>query len=397
MSVTGKTAVRVEEIPLGDRRITAFADVPWRLYRGDPHWTPPLRAEFLGSRILGLDGLLTPAHPYHRDAEVTHFVAWRGNDAVGRVSAAVNRRYNEYHGERIGFFGFFESVDDDEVASALLDRAREWVSARGMTVFRGPGEYSTATHERMGVLIEGFQYPPVVELTHNPPYYGPLLERYGLGKAIDYYAYHLDATKPVPKRVVALADRVRQRQDVTVRQVVLSRLHEEVAQIIEIYNDAWSHNWGFLPITDEEAAALADTLKTIVDPGLIRFAYVDGEPAAVLGAFPDPNCALRPRWRWYGDSDPIRVARLMLTRRHLPRTRLMFFGIRQPFRNQGLDALLYDDVLSYGRGKGYKECDISLLLETNQLILKAAESMDAHHYKTWRVYQMPISLQAVEK
>jgi GNAT superfamily N-acetyltransferase len=391
MSVAGKTAVKVEEIPLGDRRITVFADVPWRLYRGDPHWTPPLRADLLGSRILGLDGLLTPAHPYHRDAEVTHFVAWRGNEAVGRVSAAVNRRYNEYHGERIGFFGFFETIDDDEVTSALLDKAREWVSARGMTVFRGPGEYSTATHERMGVLIEGFQYPPVVELTHNPPYYGPLLERYGLGKAIDYYAYHLDATKPVPMRVVALADRVRQRQDVTVRQVVLSRLHEEVAQIIEIYNDAWSHNWGFLPITDEEAAALADTLKTIIDPGLIRFACVDGEPAAVLGAFPDPNCALRPRWRWYGDSDPIRLARLMLTRRHLPRTRLMFFGIRQPFRNQGLDALLYDDVLSYGREKGYKECDISLLLETNPLILKAAESMGAHRYKAWRIYEMPIS------
>lgn len=390
MAVAGKIPIRVEEIPLGDRRITAFVDVPWRLYRGDPHWTPPLRADLLGSRILGLDGLLTPAHPYHRDAEVTHFVAWRGNDAVGRVSAAVNHRYNDYHGERIGFFGFFETVDDEAVASALLDEAREWVRSRGMTVFRGPGEYSTATHERMGVLVEGFEYPPVVELTHNPPYYGPLLERYGFGKAIDYYAYHLDATKPAPKRVVALADRVRQRQDVTVRPVVLSRLREEVALIIEIYNDAWSDNWGFLPITDEEAAALADTLKTIVDPGLIRFAYVDGEPAAVLGAFPDPYCALRPRWKWYGDSDVIRVVRLMLTRRHLPRTRLMFFGVRPPYRKQGLDALLYDDVFSYGRGKGYKECDISLLLETNHLILKAAESMGAHRYKIWRIYEMPV-------
>jgi GNAT superfamily N-acetyltransferase len=390
MSGAGKIPVRLEEIPLGSRRISAFVDVPWRLYRGDPRWTPPLRADLLGSRLLGLHGLLTPAHPYHRDAEVTHFVAWRGDDAVGRVSAAVNHRYNDYHGERIGFFGFFESVDDDAVASALLDKAREWVSARSMTVFRGPGEYSTATHERMGVLIEGFEYPPVVELTHNPPYYGPLLERYGLGKAIDYYAYHLDATKPAPKRVGALADRVRQRQDVTVRPVVLSRLREEVALVIEIYNDAWSQNWGFLPITDEEAAALADTLKPIVDPGLIRFAYVDGEPAAVLGAFPDPYCALRPRWRWYGDSDAIRLARLMLTRRHLPRARLMFFGIRPPFRKQGLDALLYDDVFSYGRGKGYKECDISLLLETNHLILKASESMGAHRYKTWRIYEMPV-------
>lgn len=389
MGGVGRIPVRVEEIPLGSPRIKAFADVPWRLYRGDSRWTPPLRADLLGSRILGLDGLLTPAHPYHSDAEVTHFVAWRGDEAVGRVSAAVNHRYNDYHDERIGFFGFFESVDDDAVASELLDRARAWVSARGMTVFRGPGEYSTATHERMGVLVEGFEYPPVVELTHNPPYYGPLLERYGLGKAMDYHAYHLDVTKPAPQRVVELADRVRRQQDVTVRQVVLSHLREEVALIIQIYNEAWSDNWGFLPVTDGEAAALADTLKPIVDPGLIRFAYVGGEPAAVLGAFPDPYYALRPRWSWYGDSDAIRVARLMLTRRHLPRARLMFFGIRPHFRRQGLDALLYDDVFSYGRTKGYQECDISLLLETNHLILKAAQSMGARHYKTWRIYEMP--------
>lgn len=383
-------SVTIEEIPLSDRRMPTFVDVPWRLNHGDPCWTPPLRGDLLGNRVLGLTGILTPAHPYHDDAEVTHFVARRDGELVGRISAAVNHRYNDYHGERIGFFGFFETVDDIAVATALLDKAREWVAARGMTVFRGPGEYSTATHERMGVLIEGFEYPPVVELTHNPPFYGPLLEQYGLGKAIDYYAYYLDATKPTPKRVIALAERVRRRPDVTVRQVVMSRLREEIALIIDIYNEAWSENWGFLPITDGEAAALADTLKPIIDPGLVRFAYVDGVPAAVLGAFPDPNCALRPRWRWYGDSDPVRVARLMFTRRHLPRARLMFFGIRPAYRKQGLDALLYEDVFSYGRAKGYKECDISLLLENNFLILKASESMGAHRYKTWRIYEMPV-------
>jgi hypothetical protein len=161
----------IEEIPLGDGRLRDFVEVPWRLYRGDPCWTPPLRADYLGSKLLRLVGLLTPQHPYHQHAEVTHFLARRGSDLLGRISAAINHRFNDYHHTQLGFFGFFETVEDFDVARALLDAARNWVRERGMTVLRGPGEYSNATHERQGVLISGFEYPPTVELTHNPPYY----------------------------------------------------------------------------------------------------------------------------------------------------------------------------------------------------------------------------------
>jgi len=173
----------IEEIPLGDPRLREFVEAPWHIYRGDPYWTPPLKADLLGNKVLGLVGLLTPEHPYHRDAEVTHFLAQRGSELVGSISAAINRRFNEYHHTRIGFFGFFETVEDFEVAQALLDAARDWVKQRGMEVLRGPGQYSNATHERQGVLIMGFDSPPTVELTHNPPYYGPFLERYGFHKA----------------------------------------------------------------------------------------------------------------------------------------------------------------------------------------------------------------------
>jgi len=344
----------------------------------------------LGNRLLGLVGLLTNKHPYHSHAEVSHFLAWRGREPVGRVSAAINHLFNNYYGVRLGFFGFFDVIQDYKVASALLDRAREWVESRGMVVLRGPGEYSNATHERQGILIDGFQYPPTVELTHNPPYYGEFLERYGFRKAKDYHAYTLDIQAPAPPRLKEVAEQVRARREIEVRPLMLKELRSEVRLIVKIYNEAWAQNWGFLPVTDEEADALADSLRLIVDPGLVQFAFVHGEPVAVLGAFPDLYYALRPRWRWYGDSDLIRVARLMWLRRRIPGIRLMFFGIRPGFRKLGIDALLYERVKEYAVERGYRRCETSLLLEENHLVLSPSEFMGARRYKTWRIYDLPL-------
>ena len=382
--------LKIEEIPLGDSRIKVFADFPWHLYQGDPCWTPPLRGDLLGNRLLGLVGLLTREHPYHRHADVTHFLAWHGGQPVGRISAAINHRFNNYYSVRIGFFGFLEVIEDYKVARALLDRAREWVEDRGMAVLRGPGEYSNATHERQGILVDGFQYPPTMELTHNPPYYGEFLERYGFHKAKDYYAYTMNLQTPTPPRLKRLAEQVRLRREIETRPLILKELLAEIHLIVQIYNDAWAQNWGFLPITDEEAATLADSLRLIVDPGLIRFALVQGEPAAVMGVFPDPYYALRPRWRWYGDSDLVRVARLLWMRRHIPRTRSMFFGVRPSFRRLGIDALLFNEVKEHAIQRGYHTCEASLLLEDNTLILSPSEFMGAMRYKTWRIYDLPL-------
>ncbi len=382
--------LEIEEIPLGDSRIKLFADFSWRLYRGDPCWTPPLRADLLGNRLLGLVGLLTPEHPYHRHVEVTHFLAWRGRKPVGRISAAINHRFNNCHGTRIGFFGFFEVIQDYEVAKALLDRARQWVVDHEMTILRGPGEYSNATYERQGVLVDGFQYPPTLELTHNPPYYGEFLEWYGFHKAKDYYAYTFDVQTPIPPRLKNLVEQVRLRREIETRPLNFKELPSEVRLIVKIYNDSWAENWGFLPITEEEADSLSDSLRMIVDPGIIRFAFVKGEPVAVLGAFPDAYYALRPRWRWYGDFDLIRLARLLLMRRHIPFIRLMFFGVRPGFRKLGMDAILFSEVKEYMIRRGYRKCEASLLLEDNHLILSPSEFMGAQHYKTWRIYDLPL-------
>jgi ribosomal protein S18 acetylase RimI-like enzyme len=383
------TRTVVESFSLGDRRIREFAAFPWKLYRGDPCWTPPLMADF-GSRLLAMPGLLTREHPYHDHAEVTHFIARRDGEAVGTCSAAINRRFNEYHGTSIGFFGFFESVDDYAVAESLLEAAATWLRERGMDAMRGPGQYSCATHERQGVLVDGFSFPPTVELTHNPPYYAAFCQRYGLAKAKDYVAYETDVGDMRLARLARVAGAVRARRpEITTRAAVMKHLAAEVDLISGIYNEAWAANWGFLPITLGEAKMLANSLAFVADPNLVRFACVDGEPVAVVGAIPDMHVALRPRWRWYGDPEWLRLLRLIRTRRRIERVRIVFFGIRPTFRRLGIEALLLDELMAYLR-KRYTWCEASMVLENNELALRICAMMGGHEYKRWRIYEMPL-------
>lgn len=385
------TELLIEEIPLGDGRLRDFVEVPWHLYRGDPNWTPPLRAEYLGSRLLGLPGLLTPRHPYHRHADVTHFLARRGRDPLGRISAAINRRFNDYHHTEIGFFGFFETVNDFEVARALLEAARKWLEERGMRVLRGPGEYSNATHERQGVLISGFQYPPTVELTHNPPYYSQLLERYGFHKVKDYHAHVGDELRSeVATRLARIAPRVRTRYGITTRTADLKNLDEEIHLLVKIYNEAWADNWGYLPLTEEETHALAESLRPVLVPDLLRFAFVNGEPAAVVGGLPDLYVPLRPRWRWPLDTDLVRTVRVLLQRHRIRRLRGMFLGIRPPFRQMGIDAVLFHEMVTSGLRLGFNWLETSMMLENNEAIIRLVEAVGLRLYKTWRIYEMDL-------
>ena len=386
------SALSIEEFPLGDPRIREFALLPWRLYRGDPNWTPPLNADLLGSRVLGMSGILTSAHPYHQHATVTHFLARRDGRAVGRISAAINRRFNDYDASYagIGFFGFFEVEQDYEAAAGLLDAARNWLATRGMRAMRGPGQYSNATHERQGILIDGFDTPPTVECTHNPPYYAEYLERWGLAKAKDYHAYLIDIRDVPAERLTRVASMVRKRNRVETRPVDMAVFDAEIRRVVEVYNKAWSENWGFLPLTEDDANAVADSLRPIIDPDLVRLATVGGEDVAMIGAFPDPNWAFRPRWGLCGDSDAVRVARLLLARRRIPRLRLLFFGIVPGWRGRGIDALLFEDTYRNAVANGYRTIEASMLLEENDLVLRASRFAGGTRYKTWRIYERPL-------
>jgi len=383
-------APTLREIPLGDPGMRDFVRFHWRHHRGHPHWVPQLDGDLLGNRWLGLQGLLTPQHPFHRSARVTHVLAYRGRSAVGRISVAIHDRFDAHTGTRTAFFGFFESIDDRAVAHALLDAAATWARDRGATVLRGPGEYTNVTHDRQGCLVDGFDEEVYVEQVWNPPYYAGLIESYGFAPAMDYHAYRVDLTRPLPAKLERAAAAVAARRELRTRPLDLRRLDAEVRLVVEVYNQAWAHNWGFLPIEPWEADALVRTLRPIVDPELVRFAYDGDRVVAVLGAFPDPNVALRPRWRPYGDGDLVRLARLLALRRRIDRVRFMFFGIVPGYRGAGADALLYREAHAHALRRGYRTCDMSLLLDVNTPIRRMAERMGATRTKTWRIWDLPL-------
>jgi len=365
-----------------------FVAFHWRHYRGHPRWVPQLNADLLGSRLLGEPGLLTPAHPYHRSAKATHFLARRDGATVGRVSTLIHDRFDHHYGVRLAFFGFFEAIDDEAVAHALLDAAAAWARARGAATLRGPGEYANVTHERQGCLVDGFEHDVYLEQTWNPPYYARLIESYGFVRAMDYHAYLVDLTKPLPDKLYRTAAAVEARRELRTRPMDMARFAEDVRLIVDIYNLAWAENWGFLPIEEWEADVLVRQLRPIIDPELVRFAYRGETPVAVLGAFPDPNVWLRPRWRWYGDGDLVRLARLLTRRRRIDRARLMFFGIVPGRRCAGVDALLFREVAARFAQRGYRACDVSLLLDVNRRVIRSTEGMGGVRTRTWRIWDL---------
>jgi GNAT superfamily N-acetyltransferase len=216
------------------------------------------------------------------------------------------------------------------------------------------------------------------------------LERYGFQKTKDYVAYFLDRNNSQISLMRRLARKVNKNLNIETRALILKELKAEVRLILKIYNEAWAQNWGFLPISAEEGDAIADSLRFIIDPGLVRFAFINGKPAAVMALIPDPNYALRPRWRWYGDSDLVRLVRLLIMRRRIPRTRGMFFGIIPEFRNLGIPALLANELADYLLPRHYLESDASLILEDNEAIIKVINVFGGKYYKRWRIYDLPL-------
>ncbi len=361
---------------------TAFIRMPFPLYRGDPNWVPPLemeRRDFLDPR----------KNPFFDFGEVELFLARRGGEVVGRIAAVKDPHYNDFHGTRYGFFGLFECVNDAGVARALFDAASQWLRARGFDTVLGPMNFST-NHE-CGLLVEGFDRPPAVMTTYNPPYYGALIEANGFTKAKDLWSFELSASAEPPEKVVRIAEKIRQRDGVTVRSVELKKFDAEVALIKEIYNAAWEKNWGFVPMTEREFDHLARDLKQVVRPELLLIAEVKGEPVAFSMTLPDANEAIKVangRLTTYGL--PIGLVKLLLASRKIRRLRLITLGIKEGFRRRGLDAILYLDTLRTAHRLGYEGGEISWTLEDNHLVNRAIESMGGKRSKTHRVYQRPL-------
>jgi len=357
-----------------------FVRLPAELHAGDPSFVPPLlmeRKDFLNPR----------KNPFFDHAPHQLFLAWQRGRVVGRVAAVEDQDYNRFHGTDYGFFGMYEAVDDDDVARALFATAKAWIRARGRKQLRGPMNLST-NHD-FGLLIDGFEHRPAIMVPHNPRYYQRHFEElFGLRKAKDLWAWILaPSTDPDPK-IVRIAEKVREKEGIVVRPVNLSDFANEVRRIKDVYNAAWEKNWGFVPFTDAEFDHVAKDMKAFVRPELLLLAEVQGEPVAFSMTVPDVNQALAHvggRLTTYGV--PIGLAKLLWWSRKIDNLRLITLGVKQQYRKRGIDAILYLDSLMAARRLGFKSCDISWILEDNDLINRSIKLMGAKRYKTFRVYE----------
>ncbi len=358
-----------------------FVDLPWRLYAGDPCWVPPLKKQ--------VRGYVDTKHPFYADgaAERELFLAARGTRVVGRIAAITNRAHNAYQHDHAGFFGFFECEDDPEAASALVAAAAAWVKARGCDALVGPTNPST--NYEAGLLVHGFDTPPSVMMTYNPPRYAELLEATGLAKAKDLYAYASPVHPKSLERLKKFADRTRKREpELFTRSPNLKDFANEVQIIRDVYNKAWESNWGFIPASEVEFTWLAKDLKPLVDPPLLRIAFMGKEPAGFLLAIPDVNPALAVL---NGSmANPIRLLRAMMVGRRRDGLRLITMGVKEEYRLRGIEGVMFHEGLAAALERGYKWCEYSWILEDNELAKRTVRLMDAELTKTYRIYSKPL-------
>jgi len=367
--------------PVRSRRdLAAFIDLPYRLFDRDPVWVPPLRLDV----AMTLD---RTKNPFFEHADAEYFLAERAGQVVGRIAAIENRLHNEFHADRVGFFGWFESINDQAVADALLEAAGAWLRARNLTVMRGPASFST--NDQCGLLVDGFETRPTLLMPHNPPWYADLLERAGMVKAKDLLVYQGGVEThhvPVPERLARGTELIRQRQGVTLRMLNMKDFPAEVERIKAIYNAAWERNWGFVPMTDHEIDHLAKAFKPVVIPDLVPFAEKDGKVIAFGLVLPDLNVALLGNRR--GRLLPFLAKALWIIRtKRLRRCRILLLGILPEWRGKGVDAMLYHWIWTHaGQNQKIYWGEAGWILEDNAAMNASLEKMQFSVYKTYRLY-----------
>ena len=382
MTATDRTEVQVREIPDGES-LTPFIDLAWKFNAADPSWIAPLRMSVKSA-------LDRKKHPFHQHAEVAYFLAEKpGVGAVGRIAAIVNHAHNSFHNDDLGFVGLFESEDDQGTANALFDAAATWLQARGRSAMRGPMNFSTNEEVASpGVQLEGFEHRPAFMMTHNPPYYAALFERAGFEKAKDVLAFHLEDHEAMPERWGQMFDRMLARHGATLRTIDLKHFRRDVDKIKEVYNAAWSGNWGFVPMTDAEFEHLAKEFRPVVDGELCLIAEVEGEAIGFALAIPDLNEVLRhiPSGRLL----PFGFLKFLWHRRKVRGMRVMTLGVRPKYHHAGVGAPLYMQLWTNGANVGYRRGEASWILEDNLEMARAMERAGGSVMKRYRIFERPL-------
>lgn len=354
----------------------AFVRLPWELYRGDENWIPPLidnQRQLLGYK----------RHPFHQNAEVQTFLAWRGGRPVGRIAAIVNREHNRVYAERRGFFGFFECERDEEAARALFDTARKWLESRGMKGMRGP--VNPSMNYECGLLIDGFDSPPTFMMTYNPPYYPAMFEAYGFRKAHDLHAY-FGRTEKLPElelRIGPLSDAARERCGAVVRPLNTKNFMSDVELFLELYNRACEGMWGFVPLPKAEIDVLAGSLRRLLIPELALFGEVDGKGVGAVIGMPDYNPRIK---EINGRLFPFGFLTLLNRRRKIERIRVWSIAVVPEYQRWGLGIVLMRSLVPKALEIGVHEAEFSWVSEANSLATQGLRKAGADLYKQYRIY-----------
>ncbi len=359
-----------------------FVNCQWNFYEGNPNWVAPIKMDRL--KLLNEE-----KNPFYKHAEIQLFLAYEGKEIVGRIAGITNANHNEIHKDKVGFFGFFESIDNQEVANKLFEAAEKWLKSKGMTDIRGP--VNPSTNDEVGLLIDAFDMPPVILMTYNPPYYQKLIENYGFKKEKDLLAYILHHDTYASEKLTRMQQIVRDRKGITIRALNFKdskKFKADVKTLKEIYNAAWQPNWGFVKMTDEEFDFLANDLKTIAEPKLTIIAEIKGKPVGFALSLPDINQSLI-----YNKKGGIfgAVWCLLTKKKKIDLTRIIVLGLLPEYQSSGIDAVLYHEIGETAFELGMPKGEASWILEDNEMMKRGLETtMKGDVYKTYRIFQKSI-------
>jgi len=370
----------IQIVPLSrnSREVRRFLKVSYGIYRDDPNWVAPL--------LMDLKKVFTDANPLFEHAVMQLWVATRRGRDVGRIAGIIDRNYNRIATDPAVFFGFFESVDDPAVSCRLFEAVAGWARQAGLPRLLGP--MNPTTNDECGLLVEGFDSPPVFMMTYNPRYYVPLVEAAGFRKTKDLLAFYMDLAKIPMDRLGRIAGKIKARNpELAFRAVRRKTLQQDLVKVKEVYNAAWEDNWGFVPMTDAEMDFMAARLKPLLMEGLVWLAEAGGEPVGFLLALPDYNVALQPLRGRLLTPKLLGFIPYLLGWKCPPRTRVITLGMKENYRSKGLESALLIEGLKVGIAAGVTESEASWILEDNVQMRRVLEAIGGRVYKTYRLYE----------
>lgn len=355
-----------------------FINFPYELYKGNDYWVPPLRFDVKNN-------LDTVKNPFYEHAKIALWLAYKDGEIAGRIAAITNDSHNKFYNDKVGFFGFFESINDVQVSRMLFDEASKWLKEQGKDVMRGP--VNPSMNDECGLLINAFDQSNVLLMPYNPEYYVKLLEDYGFHKAKDLYAFWISKDVIKNEKMMAKLERVAnmiiKKENISIRKVNMKDFRNEVQKVREVYNNAWSANWGFVPMTEAEFNFVAANMKLAVDPDYVEFAEINGKPVGFTLILPDLNQATKDI---NGKLFPFGIFKFLAAKKKINRVRVIIMGVIKEYQKKGIDAIFYRDTIVTGNKKNVTGAEISWVLEDNMPMVQSAINLGAEIYKTYRIY-----------